>query len=228
MGRDHYYLHRLHSVSFFNRMPNIKIYYADFPFWRAEVSRLALHLGKVPFEDCRVSVAEIKEGGKSPFGQAPFLEVDGKALSQTGAIARYCGKLSGHYPKNDDFAAAKVDEIIDVATDMTIAVGRTFKMEAEEKTKARAELASTILPKYLAALEKIFTQNGSTGFYVGGTMTIADIAMWRMLGWLNGGIVDGLPTSLLEPYPQVEANMKSTGAQPEIAAWMEKHYSPKK
>ena len=28
-------------------MPNIKLYYGEFPFWRAEVSRLALHLGKV-------------------------------------------------------------------------------------------------------------------------------------------------------------------------------------
>ena len=37
--------------------------------------------------------------GVSPFGQAPLLEVDGKPIAQTGAIARYCGKLSGHYPK---------------------------------------------------------------------------------------------------------------------------------
>ena len=29
------------------KMPNIKLYYGEFPFWRAEVSRLALHLGKV-------------------------------------------------------------------------------------------------------------------------------------------------------------------------------------
>ena len=28
-------------------MPKIVIHYFDFPFWRAEVSRLALHLGKV-------------------------------------------------------------------------------------------------------------------------------------------------------------------------------------
>merc|ERR1712203_1176091 len=33
------------------KMPNIKLYYGEFPFWRAEVSRLALHLGKVPFEN---------------------------------------------------------------------------------------------------------------------------------------------------------------------------------
>ena len=29
------------------KMPKIVIHYFDFPFWRAEVSRLALHLGKV-------------------------------------------------------------------------------------------------------------------------------------------------------------------------------------
>ena len=29
-------------------MPTIKLYYGQFPFWRAEVARLALHLGKVP------------------------------------------------------------------------------------------------------------------------------------------------------------------------------------
>ena len=28
-------------------MPKITLYYFDFPFWRAEVSRLALHLGNV-------------------------------------------------------------------------------------------------------------------------------------------------------------------------------------
>ena len=30
-------------------MPNIKLRYFDFPFWRAEVSRLALHLGNVSY-----------------------------------------------------------------------------------------------------------------------------------------------------------------------------------
>ena len=91
-------------------MPVIKHYYFDFPFWRAEVSRLALILGdvrverlilfsfvlmvfvlfQVPFEDVRVkSLDEFKASGKAPFGQAPVLEVDGKLIAQTGAIARY-------------------------------------------------------------------------------------------------------------------------------------------
>ena len=35
---------------------------------------------------------------------------------------RYCGKLSGLYPKDDDWAAAKIDEIIDTATDITVII----------------------------------------------------------------------------------------------------------
>ena len=212
-------------------MPVLKLYYGDMPFWRAEVCRLALHLGKVPFEDVRAKTPEdrtaFKESGKAPFGQVPILEVDGKVIAQTGAIARYCGKLGGFYPRDDDFAAAKIDEIIDTATDMTMAVGKTFRMEAKEKTEAREQLATVTLPMYLKALEKIMTENGSTGFYVTSKMTIADIAMWRLFGWLTGGIVDGLPTTMLEPYPQLLANFKTTDQHPEIADWMTKHY-PKK
>ena len=212
-------------------MPVIKLFYGDMPFWRAEVCRLALHLGKVPFEDVRMKTPEeraaFKESGKAPFGQVPIMEVDGKVIAQTGAIARYCGKQGGFYPRDDDFAAAKIDEIIDTATDITVAVGRTFRMEGKEKEEARKELATVTLPKYLSALEKIMSENGSTGFYVGSKMTIADIAMWRLFGWLTGGIVDGLPTTLLDSTPQVLTNFKTTDQHPEIKQWMESHY-PKK
>merc|ERR1712064_151872 len=112
------------------RMPAIKLYYGQFPFWRAEVSRLALHLGNVPFENVNVNAtpetrASLIEAGKSPLGQFPTMEVDGKIVCQTGAIARYCGKQGGFYPRDDDIAAAKIDEIIDTATDITLVVGAT-------------------------------------------------------------------------------------------------------
>ena len=55
---------------------------------------------QVEFEDRIITDRTAWEAtGVSPFGQAPLLEVDGKPIAQTGAIARYCGKLSGHYPK---------------------------------------------------------------------------------------------------------------------------------
>merc|ERR1712156_1230036 len=133
------------------------LHYFDFPFWRAEVCRLALHLGKVEFEDKKIKdFAEFKASGIAPLGQAPILEVDGKVVAQTGAIARYCGKVSWFYPKDDDFAAAKVDEIIDTATDMTNLIGATMGIADEkEKLEARAKLANEKLPKYFAALERL-------------------------------------------------------------------------
>merc|ERR1711913_169699 len=144
-------------------MPKLVLHYFAFPFWRAEVSRLALHLGKVEFEDKTITdFAEFKASGIAPLGQAPILEVDGKVVAQTGAIARYCGKVSGFYPKDDDFAAAKIDEIIDTATDITNLIGATMRIADEkEKLESRAQLATGKLPEYLQALETLLTQNGS-------------------------------------------------------------------
>ena len=122
---------------------------------------------QVPFEDVRISkdqIPALKEAGKILYGnQVPTMEVDGKVVAQTGAIARYCGKQGGFYPRDDDLAAAKIDEIIDTATDITLAIGRTFGMADAEKMAARAVLGKETLPMYLKALEKIMTDNGSTG-----------------------------------------------------------------
>jgi len=205
------------------------LHYFDFPFWRAEVCRLALHLGKVEFEDKKIKdFAEFKASGIAPLGQAPILEVDGKVVAQTGAIARYCGKVSGFYPKDDDFAAAKVDEIIDTATDMTNLIGATMGIADEkEKLEARAKLATEKLPKYFAALERFLSENGSTGFYVGNTMTIADIGMWRMLGWFKGGALDGISKEIFDKYALVLEHYNSIDAHPEIRTWMETRYAKK-
>ena len=79
----------------------LKLIYPNIPFWRAEISRLALFFGGIDFEDSRPSQGEIskmKHDGTLPFAQLPVLQVDGKTIAQTGAIARFCGKLSGLYP----------------------------------------------------------------------------------------------------------------------------------
>ena len=38
----------------------ITLYYFDLPFWRAEVSRLALYIGNIPFIDYRINDDEYK------------------------------------------------------------------------------------------------------------------------------------------------------------------------
>ena len=205
---------------------------------------------QVPFEDVRISkdqIPALKEAGKILYGnQVPTLEVDGKVVAQTGAIARYCGKQGGFYPRDDDLAAAKIDEIIDTATDITMAIGRTFGMADAEKMAARAVLGKETLPMYLKALEKIMTDNGSTGltfikfvlskfsilminagFYVGSSLTIADLAMYRLVGWISGGVLDGLPTNLVDSYPQIKANVEATKSNEKVKAYLAEKYPGK-
>ena len=64
----------------------------------------------------------------------------------------------------------------------------------------------------------------SLGFYVGKSMTIADLAMWRLLGWVSGGALDGIPRDLVESYPQINSNMIATGNNEKIKAYMAEKY----
>ena len=121
----------------------IKIYYSHLPFWRAEVLRVSLFIKDIPFEDVRVSREEfihliktgfLPNGKRSPFHQLPVIEVDGEIIGQTGAIARYCGKVSNLY-SDDKLKAAKIDQIIDAATDITNVVSPTIREKDQKKKK---------------------------------------------------------------------------------------------
>jgi len=217
-----------------NKM-KIVLYYFDFPFWRAEVARLALHLGKLNGFDCDFEDHRIKDRkewlkeGKAPYGQVPVMEVDGKIIAQTGAIARFCGKMSGMYPTgggiDDHLVCAKIDEVIDTCTDITNLIAGTFRFTDEkEKLAARGQLCTDKFPMYFKAMEDILKENGSNGFYAGPKMSIADIAVWRLLGWFKKGVLDGIPTEIFDSYPLVLKHYNDIGADSAIKAWMESHY----
>ena len=212
----------------------IKLYYFDIPFWRAEVTRLALFLGDIPFTDCRIKKEEyviFKSEGRlpnniiAPFKQLPVLEVDGKIFSQTGAIARYCGKLSGLYPIKNDIEAANVDQVIEAAQDINFMVTLSNRdKEFQKKKIAREILATKHLPKWFNFLENLIHSNKQSIWFVGQNMTIADLAIWRLLGWLKSGMLDGIPTSILDNFPNLNIMREEIYQHPKIKEWMIKNY----
>ena len=131
---------------------NIRLSYFDAPFWRAETSRIALHLGGIPFEDERMShdqFRDLKEAGKLPYGQLPILEVDGVVIAQSLAIARFCGRQSGLYPMENAVDSARVDEILDTASQITELLHPSMREENMEKRAAmRQKLATETLPSW--------------------------------------------------------------------------------
>ena len=206
----------------------LKLIYPDLPFWRAETSRLALFIGEIEFEDYRPSreeIAKMRTEGVFPFGQFPVLQVDDKTIAQTGAIARFCGKLGGLYPTENDFYAAKVDEVIDLATDITVKIRPALiEKEPEKKMEMRRELSETVLPHWLGLMETLLEDNGKTGYFVNDSLTVADLAAWRLCGWISGGIIDGIPETILDTSPLLIAHQNHISNLPIVAEWLGKNH----
>ena len=161
----------------------------------------------------------------APFKQLPVLDVDGKIIAQTGAIARFCGKLSGLYPKNNDFEAAQIDQIIDAAQDINYLVTLSGRDKERERLElARKILATKHLPKWFQFLENLLLENKDSNFFVGNKISIADLAIWRLLGWLSSGLLDGVPGNILEPYEKLNKLREEVYKHPKVNEWMLKTY----
>ena len=214
---------------------DITLYYFKIPFWRAEVSRLALFMGDIPFTDYRINKQEydiFKKLGKlpnnitAPFKQLPVLEVDGKIFAQTGAIARFCGKLSGLYPTNNDYDSALIDQIIEASQDINFMVTLSNRDKDPQKMKLSREiLATKHLPKMFQFLENLIDNNKKSPWFVSDSITIADLAVWRLLGWLSSGLLDGVPTNILDPYKKLKSMRKAVYQHPKVNKWMLTKYN---
>ena len=211
----------------------LKIYYSHSPFWRAEVLRVSLFIGGIPFEDIRISREEfieviltgkLREEIDIPFHQLPVLEINGKIIGQTGGIARYCGKLSNLYPK-DNLHAAKVDQIIDTASAITNLVSPPVREKNKIiKKEMRERLTNRLLPRWFNYLEKLLQKEEGSKWFVNNKISIADIAIWRLLGWLKSGMLDGIPKNICDNHPKLNNIYSEVHKYPKVQEWMLKTY----
>ena len=202
----------------------ISLIYFDFPFWRAEIARLSLFIGNIEFEDVRItsdefqrvkSDGQLDNGIKIPFNQLPCLVVDNISIAQTGGIARFCGKLANLYPQNDNLEAAKIDQFIDIATDLTELISKT-------KVEDRKNLSVGELARKLSILNK--SMELSNGYLVGNTISIADIAIWRLMGWITSGSLDGIPLDVLKDHNNISKICLLVDKHPKVNEWIDKTY----
>ena len=166
---------------------------------------------------------QLDDGTLIPFHQLPCLVVNGVSIAQTGGIARFCGKLSGMYPKNDDVLAAQIDQFLDMATDITDLIFTTGHDEDEETKKIkRQELCKGELARKLKMLDKSVGDEGD--WVLGSDLGLADIAIWRLLGWLSSGILDGIPTDLIRAFPRISRVCRAVDSHPKIYEWVAQTY----
>ena len=209
----------------------LKIIYFNFPFWRAEVARIPLYISNTKFEDKRITSEEfsyIKENGKMtdgtiiPFSQLPVLVIDGQSIAQTGAIARICGKISGFYP-DSLVEAGKVDQIIDTATDINMLMRPSMREQDPDKKKLmRQELSKNDLPKYFGYLEDLLKEENI--WFAENRMTIADIAIWRLMGWLKSGVIDDIPQDITDNFNKLNRVYNEVNNNTDIKRWVSETY----
>ncbi|MFI5308938.1 MAG: glutathione S-transferase family protein [Polyangiales bacterium] len=204
-------------------MPKLKLSYFDAHGGRGEPARLALSIAGIAFEDDRIPGADWpKRKPSTPFGALPVLEVDGRVLTQSGAINRYVGKLADLYP-TDPWQAALCDEVIDAVEDVDVKIGATFGMTEEQKQVERPKLASGPIPLYLRGLQTLLEAHGGE-YFAGGRLSIADLKVFVFVRRLQSGKLDYMPTDLPDRLaPKLVAHCQRIKNLPGVKAYYAKH-----
>ncbi len=203
-------------------MTKLKLTYFDFDGGRGEPARLALHVGGIPFEDERINPKDwpqFRDG--TPFHALPTLEIDGRLATQSNSINRYVGKLAGLYPK-DDWQALLCDEAMDAAEDIGTRIAGTMELPADAKKKAREELTSGRITRYLEQLEARLKASGGE-YFADKRLTVADLKIFMLVRWLRSGALDHIPKDLVDRVaPLMVKHFERVAGRPEIAEYYER------
>lgn len=203
-------------------MPRLKLTYFDIDGGRAEAIRLALTIGKMHFEDHRISISEWNDYRKKmPLWQVPVMEIDGEAVTQTNSLLRFAGKAAGLYP-DDALAALHCDEVMATVEDILSRVVATlFIQDEEEKRQKREALAAGPLTLYLDRLEAVLKARGGL-YFAGDRFSVADLKVFVWIRSLRNGTLDYVPVDLVDRVaPILVDHFDRIAAHPDIVAYYE-------
>ena len=203
-------------------MTTLKLNYFDFDGGRGEPARLALHVGGIPFEDHRVAGKDWPAlRDQAPFLALPTLEVDGRVVSQSNSINRYVGKLAGLYPK-DDWQAFLCDEVMEAVEDISTRIDQTIGLDADAKKKAREELGTGHLTRFLQQFQAKLNAAGGE-YFADGRLTVADLKIVMLVRWLRAGVLDYLPKDLVDTVaPALVKHFERVMGHPRIVEYYQR------
>lgn len=198
-----------------------KLYYFD-GRGRAEPIRWVFaHLEStgVDYEDIRIAKADWPAKKEStPFGQLPYLEVDGQPIAESFAIARYVARKHGAAGA-DDFEAAQADALADYVQDGAKLLS-FMHTESDEKKKSelKTEFINTGVQPYLKGFERHLLQNNNgEGYLVGKNPTWADFVLVVFLD-----VLISMDTNVLDNYQPLKVYVQRVHDLKGIKEWLVK------
>ncbi|XP_077276038.1 glutathione S-transferase-like [Temnothorax americanus] len=199
-------------------MPSYKLTYFHLT-GVGEPIRLLFSYAGIDFVDERIDKNDWpKLKPTMPFGKVPVLEVDGKRIHQSVAIGRYVAKQCSLAGKND-LESLEIDSIVDTVYDLKASL-EGFHYESNKQTKEeKLKAAKETVPYYLERLDAQVKKNG--GYFVGGTLTWADITFVALLDYLNYM----MNKDIVEKYENLKQLQKKVEELPVIKSWIKKRPS---
>jgi len=200
-------------------MPNYKVTYFDFHGGRGEPIRIALHAAGISFEDVRWSFQEFGENRTDMrFNAIPTLEIDGEMITQSNAISRYVGKMSGLYP-DDPMQALYCDEAMGAAEDLNHYVVQTFGLQGDDLKQAREILMNGRLTVFIKGFAELLARGGGQ-YMADKRLTIADLKVLTQIKNFRAGNVDHIPADFIDSLaPELGAYQERIDADPVVNAY---------
>ncbi|GAU98973.1 hypothetical protein RvY_10040 [Ramazzottius varieornatus] len=199
----------------------VTLYYFD-GRGRGEVIRWILHAAGQNFKDERVDHAEWVKNPqmktKSPLGQLPYIEVNGKTLGQSHAIGRYLARQHGLAGK-DAWEEAEVDALVDFTEDIYKGWINWLHAKMENDPKVddiRKQFLTADIVPYLQQYETILGRNKS-GYLVGQGPTWAD---FTAVGFLDELVL--MDQSILTSHPELQEYVDRVHNLKGIKEWLAK------
>ncbi|XP_038061249.1 hematopoietic prostaglandin D synthase-like [Patiria miniata] len=184
---------------------------------RAESIRLAFKLAGVDYEEKNYEFADWpKLKPNYVTQQTPALEVDGTMICQSKAVLRYLAREFGFYGKTS-LDAAFIDQAIDAVEDIWSELNPVFHGPRESMPQRIEKFLKDVVPPIYATLERLIGQKQAGDFFVGNSITAADLFFFTAVDMVN---VLSKGANSLEKYPKLVALKSRIAANPKIAAWL--------
>ncbi|KAH9496332.1 Glutathione S-transferase 1 [Bulinus truncatus] len=163
-------------------MPAYKLTYFN-ARGRGELCRLLFVFAGREFEDVRINREEWPAmKGRTPFGQLPLLEFDGKVYGQSVGIYSYLAREFG-LQGTTSLETLSIDQVVGLIQDGVVASAKTFhEQDPEKRALLIKDFKDITIPHLLGCCEKLLVANG-TGYFVGNRITLADLMTWN---YFNG------------------------------------------
>ncbi len=183
---------------------------------RAENVRLIFAQAGVKYEDCRFTGEEwAKEyKAKSPFGVAPWLEVDGEPISGSLNMSRFVGEAVGLAGKNS-VENGQLASIADCYADMMDPALKPVFMKGDDQAEEKAKLMEKFKTDSSKWLDRLESRVNDKNFIFADSVTWVDIAMAS-----GFTVLTSIYPTLLDNYPKLTALRTTVEALPNIAKWM--------